>query len=345
MMRAKQSKPAMKTNTPRRRLPAAASLAAAAAALALAGCAKKPPDLTVLHVGYFPNITHAQGIIGRTLTAENKGWFEQRLGPGIKVVWYHYNAGPAAMEALVAGAIDMTYVGPNPAINTHMRSRGREIRVIAGAAEGGAALLVRPAAGISTPADFRGKKIATPQFANTQDIAARVWLRAQGFNVTQTGGDVFVLPTANPDQILLFQRGGIDAVWTVEPWVSRIEREAGGKSFLEQTDAITTILVASAAALRDKRELVRKFLKAHCELTAWINDNPAEARRLVQRGLSETVKATIPPDLVQASWKRLRFTSAVSFAPFEELVARARELGFITDDTKLNDFLDLSLDN
>ena len=115
----------------------------------LAGCGKNnATDQTVLRVGYFPNVTHAQGVIGATLTAESgdKGWFEQRLGNGITIQWFPYNAGPSAMEALVAGSIDLTYVGPNPALNTYFRWRGDDVRVVAGAANGGAALLVRPAA-------------------------------------------------------------------------------------------------------------------------------------------------------------------------------------------------------
>jgi NitT/TauT family transport system substrate-binding protein len=333
-------KTSMKTKIPYRL--AITALLTAIAAL-IAGCGKKTGDLTVLRVGYFPNVTHAQGVIGRTLTADGKGWFEQRLGPGVKVEWFPYNAGPSAMEAIIAGSIDMTYVGPNPALNTYMRSRGEEIRVIAGAADGGAAFLVRPGANINTPADFRGKKIATPQFGNTQDIAARVWLKTHGFNVTQSGGDVSVLPAANPDQLTLFKQGNIDAVWTVEPWVTRIEREAGGKSYIEQNDAITTILVAGVSALENKRALVQKFLQGHRELTAWINEHPADAQQLVQRGISEIVKGSIPLDLVQASWKRLRFTSATNLALFEELVTQARELGFIKSDTKLDRFIDTTL--
>lgn len=326
----------MKTKTPLRLL--IAGLATALAGL-IAGCGKKGPETPVLRVGYFPNVTHAQGVIGRTLTAEGKGWFEQRLGPGVKVEWYPYNAGPSAMEAMIAGSIDMTYVGPNPALNTYMRSNGEEIRVVAGSADGGAALLVRPGANITAPADFRGKVVATPQFGNTQDIAARVWLKAQGLNVTQFGGDVKVVPSANPDQITLFQQGRIDAVWTVEPWVSRIEREAGGKSYLEQNDAITTILVASVAALKNKPDLVQRFLQGHRELTAWINEHPADAQKLVQRGISEVVRGSIPLDLVEAAWKRLHFTADTKLAPFEELVAQARELGFIKSNTKLDRFL------
>jgi NitT/TauT family transport system substrate-binding protein len=305
------------------------------------GCARKAADQTVLRVGYFPNITHAQGVIGSTLTAEKKAqaWFEQRLGPGVRVEWFAFNAGPTAMESMMVNSIDMTYVGPNPSLNAYMRTHGEDIRVVAGSANGGAALLIRPAANINKPADFAGKKLATPQFGNTQDIAARVWLGAHGFHITQTGGDVSVIPTANPDQLALFQQGRIDAVWTVEPWVSRIEREAGGRVLVDEADAITTVLVASVRALREKPELVARFTQAHRELTAWVNQNPAEAQVLVQRGITETVRREIPLDLVKASWTRLHFTADTSLVPFEKLVKEARELGFIKDATPLDRFI------
>ena len=168
----------------------------------------------------------------------------------MKIEWYAYNAGPSAMEAIFANSLDLTYVGPNPALNAYARSRGEEVRVVAGAVNGGSALVVQPDSGLAKPADFRGKRIATPQFGNTQDVAARAWLVAGGLRITQTGGDAQVLPTANPDQLALFQSKQLDAVWTVEPWVSRLELEAGGKVLVEEKDAVTTVLVASAALPR-----------------------------------------------------------------------------------------------
>ena len=140
------------------------------------------------------------------MLSPGKGWFEQRLGPNVEIQWFTYNAGPSAMEAVFAGSLDLTYVGQGPALNAHFKSNGEEIRVISGAATGGAALVVKPNGGINSPADFRHKKIATPQLGNTQDISCRAWLKAQGFNVTQTGGDVKVLPVANPDQLSLFPK-------------------------------------------------------------------------------------------------------------------------------------------
>lgn len=294
---------------------------------------------TTLRVGYFPNITHAQAIVAKTLSAQGKGWFEQRLGPEVEIQWFPYNAGPSAMEAIFAKSIDLTYVGPSPALNAYIRSKGEEIRIVSGSARGGAALLVRPGAGIEKPADFKGKKLATPQLGNTQDIAARTWLKAQGFKITQLGGEVFVLPTANPDQLSLFQQGKIDAVWTVEPWVSRIEREAGGKLFVEQKEVVTTVLVARTKVVEQQAELVQHFVQAHRELTAWIQANPAEAQALVQKGLSDEVKREIKLELVVASWQRLVFSPDLTLNSIESLVTDARSLGFIRGDVDLSRLL------
>src|SRR6187399_3654379 len=233
---------------------------------------------TTIRFGHFPNITHAQGVIAHALSRQGKGWFEQRLGPNVEIQWFTYNAGPSAMEAIFAKSLDVTYVGPSPALNAYFKSNGEEVRVISGAANGGAALVVKADSPIKAPNDFRGKKIATPQLGNTQDISCRAWLKAQGFRVTLTGGDATVLPTANPDQLPLFQKGSVDAVWTVEPWVTRLERDAKARVFFEDKDTITTWLVSSVKFLRDQRDLAKKIAEANVELTKWIQENEAEAQ-------------------------------------------------------------------
>jgi len=285
----------------------------------------------VIRVGHFPNVTHAQGVIAHALSGQGKGWFEERLGPNVKIQWYIYNAGPSAMEAIFADSIDLTYVGPSPALNAYAKSRGDEVRVIAGAANGGAALVVQPDGRIKTPADFKGRKIATPQLGNTQDVAARAWLAAQGFKVTQLGGDVFVLPTANPDQLNLFQKKSVDAVWTIEPWVSRLEMESGAKVFFEEERAITTVLVSSAKFLRERRDLAKKFAQAHAELTDWIQKNPSEAQKIAREELGAETTRPISAELIAHSWKRLKFTTEISTEPLKKFVANAQKAGFMRD--------------
>src|SRR5213079_3188259 len=288
------------------------TLIAVIGALALFSRVAGAEEKTTIRFGHFPNITHAQGVIAHALSRQGKGWFEKSLGPNVEIQWFTYNAGPSAMEAIFAKSLDVTYVGPGPALNAYLKSNGEEVRVISGAANAGAALVVKADSPIKSPADFRGKKIATPQLGNTQDISCRAWLKAQGFKVTQTGGDVMVIPTANPDQLALFQNGGVDAVWTVEPWVTRLEREAKAKVFLEDTNIITTWLAGSVKFLNAHRDLVKKIVTANKELTDWIQAHPDQAQKLLISELKEETKADFSPEAVAQAWKRIKFTTDVS---------------------------------
>src|SRR6266566_3225187 len=195
-------------------------------ALSISGWAQG--NVTTIRVGAFPNITHGQAMVGKA-----NGCFDKAMGPNVKVQWTSFNAGPSAIEALFAGAIDMTYVGPNPAITGYVRSQGEALRVVAGTASGGASLIVHSDSGIHKPEDFHGKKIASPQLGNTQDVALRAWLKAHGMKSQDKGGDVQVVPLANPDQLTLFLKKELDAAWAPEPWATRLIREGNGRLFLD----------------------------------------------------------------------------------------------------------------
>ncbi len=282
-----------------------------------------------IRVGHFPNMTHVQGLVAQHLSRTGRGWFEQRLGTDVKIEWYIYNAGPSAMEAILADSIDLTYVGPSPALNAYTKSNGEEVRIIAGAAAGGAALVVQQDSLLKQPADFRGKTIATPQLGNTQDIACRAWLASGGLTIPQTGGDAFIVPTANPDQLALFQNKKLDAVWTVEPWVSRLERDAGGKILLEQSKDSITVLVSSVKFLKTKRELAKKFAQAHRELTDWILSHPEEAKQMVQQELAAETQAKVSAELIARAWTRIVLTTEASPMEYQQFVAQAQRAGFM----------------
>ena len=301
-----------------------------AAALA-AGCSVRETDPGTLRIGHFPNITHAQALVAHAMSREGRGWFEQRLGPGIRIEWFVYNAGPSAMEAIFAGSLDATYVGPSPALNAHLKSNGDEIRIIAGAARGGSALLVPAESPVGAPADFRGRTIATPQLGNTQDVSCRAWLVANGFHVTQMGGDVNVLPVANPEMLLMWAQKKLDAAWTVEPWVSILERDMGARIFLEEKDAVTTVLAVGAALSRERPRLAASLATAHAELTQWIADNPEEARGLVSAELQRETGRPVSEEIVASAWQRLRFTTDIELAPLTQFVDAAKAAGFLRD--------------
>jgi NitT/TauT family transport system substrate-binding protein len=305
-------------------------LSAAGTAAGLTACRKKPRSgKPIVRFGHFPNITHVQGLVAHALSRQGKGWFEERLG--MEVQWFTYNAGPSATEAIFARSLDVTYIGPSPALNGYAKSKGKEIRVLAGAANGGTALVVRPQSNINTPADFRGKRIATPQLGNTQDVQARAWLANQGFNITQRGGDVNIIPTQNADQLALFAKGDVDAVWTAEPWAARLELEAGGKVFLEDKDTNVTLLVSSAAFIKETPELAKKLLAAHKELTEWIQQHPAEARVLIKSELKAITTAEPKDAVLDKALARVVISNEISRSSLDTMVSSAQKAGFLKD--------------
>lgn len=290
-----------------------------------------------IRFGHFPNITHVQALVAHNLSRQGKGWFEERLG--VKIEWYTYNAGPSAIEAIFAKSLDVTYIGPSPVLNGFSKSKGTEVRILAGAANGGTALIVRPGAGIEKPEDFRGKKVATPQLGNTQDVQLRAWLVEHGFQVSQTGGDVIVLPTQNADQLGLFTSGGIDAVWTAEPWASRLELEAGGKVFLEDKDTNVTLLAARAGFLKERTELAKKLAAAHRELTEWVIAHPNDTRTLIKAELKELTGAAPGDELLNKALARTILTNEISRPSLDRMVTSAQKAGFLKDIPALDPLL------
>jgi NitT/TauT family transport system substrate-binding protein len=301
----------------------------------------------VVRAGHFPNLTHSQGVIGQAT-----GWFDKALTPEARVEWKIFNAGPSAIEALFAGAIDLTYIGPNPAINGYVRSQGEALRIVAGATSGGAALVVRADSGIQKPEDFRGKKIASPQLGNTQDVALRGWLKAHQLGLRERGGDVQVIPVANPDQLTLFLKKEIDGAWAPEPWASRLIREAGGRLFLDERDLwpngqfVTTHLIVSTRFLRERPGLLKKWIKAHVELTEWINENLPEAKRLLNQEIKRETGKALPAQVLDDSFSRLQ----VTYDPIRSsLMTSARwafEAGFLgREPPDLSGIYDLSILN
>ncbi len=297
------------------------------AAMSAAGAQQKP---ILLRVGYFPNITHAQALVGRA-----NGQFDKAVGTGVRIEWKAFHAGPSAMEAMFANAIDMTYIGPNPAVTGYVRSRGEAVRVISGAASGGASLVVRKGSGIRKISDFHGKKVATPQFGNTQDVALRAWLRANGLKAREKGGDVQVLPMNSANQLTLFLKGQLDAAWAAEPWASRLVHEGGGRIFLDERDlwpnrefAITT-LIARPGFLQEHPDVVKNFLRAHVELTGWIVKNAAQAKQILNRQLQKDAGEPLAADVLDDAFSRMQVTCDPIRASLLQSTRQAFAEGFL----------------
>ena len=295
-------------------------------------CGKKQGAGGVLTIraAHFPDIVHSQAMVGKA-----RGTFEQMLGPKVKIDWKLFNAGPSAIEALFAGELDLSYIGPNPAINGYLKSKGEALRIVCGAASSGAGLVVRKDAGINCMDDFHGKKIATPQLGNTQDIACRSWLKENNFVLTEKGGDVQVIPIRNPDQLTLFLKKEIDAAWTKEPWVTRLIVEGNGKLFLDEKDLwpegkfVTAHIIVSTRFLKQHRELVKQWIEAHVETTDWINRHPAEAKEVINNEIKKITGKALPLKVLDDAFSRTSLTYDPIKSSLLKSAERAYEAGFL----------------
>jgi NitT/TauT family transport system substrate-binding protein len=299
-----------------------------------------------VRAGYFPNITHAQALVGRA-----NGHFEQALGPGAKVEWKTFNAGPSAIEALFAGAVDLIYVGPNPTITGYIRSQGQALRVVAGSASGGTALVVRSAANIHKPEDFHGKKVASPQLGNTQDVALRAWLLQNNLKPTDKGGDVQVIPLANPDQLTLFQKGQLDASWAPEPWATRLIQEGGAQLFLDERSLwpnrrfVIAEIVVRTDFLKQHPELVKKWLTAHVDLTQWISKNAPQAKTILNQQIQKDTGRALPPKVLDEAFSRVEVTYDPIRSSLLISAERAYHAGFLKQKPELSNLYSLDLLN
>ena len=277
-----------------------------------------------LRLGYFANITHGAALIG-----VQQGYFADELGADTKLVTQVFNAGPDEVEALFAGALDAAYIGPSPTINAYGQSDGDAIRIIAGAASGGAQLVVRE--GIDSPQDLRGTTLASPQLGNTQDVALRTWLTGQGLeNSVDGGGDVTITPTANADTPNLFDSGELDGAWVPEPTASLLVLKHGGHVLVNEKDLwpagefVTTHLIVRTEFLEQYPDTVDALLRAHVRAVQFAEQDAESAKQSVNAALDAAGGKSLAPEVLDRAWSEL----TVTFDPISSALKQSAENGF-----------------
>lgn len=317
-----------------------ATAGALVAAAACGGAAARPGARTALRLGFFPTITHAAAIAGL-----ERGVFARALGPDVRLETKTFNAGPEAVEAIFAEALDVAYIGPSPAINAFVKSRGEAVRVIAGATAGGAALVV--ARSIADAAGLKGARIASPQRGNTQDVALRTWLARQGLRTTlEGGGDVRIVAQSNAQTLETFRAGAIQGAWVPEPWATRLVVEGDGKVLVNEADLwpggqfATTLLLVRTQFLREHPNVVHNLLAGHVEATTFVAENASEAKDIVNAALARITGKALTPDVLDKAWSNLEFTLDPIAASVASSAAAAASIGLL-DEADLDGLYDL----
>jgi NitT/TauT family transport system substrate-binding protein len=298
-------------------------------------------DKVTIRFGVFPNVTHAPGLVeladGGTLS---------KLLPNADVQVSAFNSGTKAVEAMFADSIDITFVGPNPAINAYAQSQGQAVRVIAGSTSGGAFLVVKP--DINSAEDLRGKSVASPSLGNTQDVALRAWLKSKGLSTdTAGGGDVSIVPQDNAQTLETFQAGTISGAWVPEPWATRLVDEGAGKVLVNERDLwpdgkfVTTQLMVATKFLQANPEVVRRILLATVQAVDFVNEHPDQAQTIVNAEIEKYTTKALGTSLLTKSWANLTFTIDPIASSLAKSAQDAESLGLLENPGDLSGLYDL----
>ena len=286
-----------------------------------------------IRVAFFPSISHAAPIVG----IEN-GIFESSIGQEIKIETKLFDSGPQVIESIFANSIDVAYVGPGPVINGFLKSNGNDIKILAGAASGGASFIIHPDSGLDSIENFDGKRIASPQISNSQDVSLRHYLASNNLQPVEKGGTVFVLNISNPDIYTLFAKGEIDGAWVPEPWATMLVEELDGvRLFNEETlwpneEFASVLLIARTDYLEKNPELVKNWLKSHEETIAWINANPDKSKSIFEGFLKKHMGKSLPTKIIDESFSNLTITSDPIKSSVLIFAERADSLGYLGRD-------------
>ena len=283
-----------------------------------------------IRVAYFPNIGHAIPIVGI-----EKGFFEEKIGEQTKIETRIFDSGPQAIESLFANSIDVAYVGPGPAINGYLNSENNNIKILAGAASGGASFIVHPDSEINSASDFAGKKIATPQIGNTQDVSLRTYLSENGLKPAEKGGSVIIYNISNPDIYTLFVKGDIDGAWVAEPWATILETELDGKRLFHEEELwpnnefASVLLIGNVNYIEKNKETILNFLFAHHETMIWINENPQETRNVFNNFLDSYLGKPLSDDVVDVALSNIVITDDPKPNSVFSFAEKADALGYL----------------
>ena len=291
-----------------------------------------------IRVAFFPSISHVVPIVGIENDIFQENLTQQKIiEPKI------FDSGPQVIESLFSNSIDLAYVGPGPVINGFLKSDGRDLKILAGAANGGASFIIQKNSGLDSIDNFHGKRIASPQISNTQDVSLRHYLSTNGLNPVEKGGTVFVLNISNPDIYTLFAKGEIDGAWVPEPWATILVEELDGirlfneNQFWPEKQFSSVLLIGRTDFIDNNPEIVRKWIESNDKTVQWINSNPGKAKMIYNQFMQDYMGKTFSKKIIDESFSNLEITSipiensVITFAERSDLLGYLGRSGYSLD--------------
>lgn len=297
--------------------------------LTVVSCSGKKEEASSVRIGFFPNITHSQALVSKS-----NGEFEKQIGKNIKIEYKTFNSGPVEAEAMLAKELDIAYIGPSPAVNAFEKTKG-EIKILAGAANGGAVVVAMPNSNIKTVKDLSGKKVSVPGFGNTQDLCLRALLKKNGLDSKANGGTVDIVQANNQDVKALLDKGDVDAAILPEPWGSLVEIESGAKVIVENNQVYNNgdypvgLVMIREDFLKKNPDIVNNFLKAHINATKFIKENPNDAKKIINNELKVLTKKSLDPRVLDKAFERINFVNDIEINIIKDFGKTSYDVGYL----------------
>ena len=286
-----------------------------------------------IRVAFFPSIVHAVPIVGM----ENQT-FAENLNDDLNIEVKIFDSGPQVIESIFSNSVDLAYVGPGPVINGFLKSDGKDLKILASAANGGASFIIQKNSGLESIENYSGKRVAAPQISNTQDVSLRHYLAQNGLTPAEKGGDVFVLNIANPDIYTLFAKGDIDGAWVPEPWATMLVEELDGVRLFDENEIwpenkfSSVLLIGRSDYIEKHPEIISNWIDANEKTVEWINDNPDKSKKLYNQFMKGHMGKTLPEKIVQESFSKIVITSIPVEKSVHTFAERADSLGYLGRD-------------
>jgi NitT/TauT family transport system substrate-binding protein len=283
-----------------------------------------------IRIAFFPSIVHAVPIIG----VENE-IFKENLDEQRKIEVKIFDSGPQVIESLFSNSIDIAYVGPGPVINGYLKSDGEALKILAGAADGGASFVAQKDSGLDSIENFDGKRIAAPQISNTQDVSLRHYLSTNGLQSVEKGGTVYVLNISNPDIYTLFAKGDIDGAWVPEPWATMLVQDLDGvrifneSQFWPDKQFSSVLLIGRTDYIENNPEVIKNWIESNEKTVQWINNNPEQTKKVYSEFLTDYMGKTLPDEIIDESFSNLIITSDPLKNSVYTFAERADSLGYL----------------
>lgn len=297
-----------------------------------------------IRIAFFPNLTHGQALYGK-----NQGIYEKNL-TGTKVSWKKFNGGPEAIEAFLAGQVDIGYVGPGPALNGYIKTKG-DLFIIGGAASGGAVLVVGNHTNIKSIKDLSGKKIAIPQIGNTQDIILRYIIKKAGLKPSYKGGTVDIIHSDNSYIKTLLDNQNIDGALVPEPWGTRLVQESGARILLDSKELYengnypTTVIIVRKEFYEKNKDVVEKFLKTHIDITKLIQSNKENAKKIINNEIKNITGKALKDKVINVAFDKVIFTYNPQIEVTKFFLDLQIEAGFIRTKPDISGLFNLNILN